>query len=250
MNQQCFQVGEFFLDPANRLLRHGNVSVSLSPKAFDALVYLARNPGRLLTRDELIQALWPDSYVEEGNLSVHIFQVRKALGVAPDGRAYIQTVPKQGYRFNAVVKVIDPAANGLVREASDALQLSDRPVPNPAQADNPVCSNEVAPQISGPTEEAPPRTATLAPGRSERTSARMSPRTWKLLAGGVAGVIAVLVIGIRFIPNRQAMRMPASPMRLTSFSPELSVFGLSYLSGRPDACLRQSSRHLSGRNRN
>ena len=70
MRQQCFQVGEFFLDPANRLLRHGRVPVALSPKAFDALVYLARNSGRLLTRDELIQALWPDSYVEEGNLSV------------------------------------------------------------------------------------------------------------------------------------------------------------------------------------
>ena len=70
MSEQCFQVGEFFLDPANRLLRHRDVSVSLSPKAFDALVYLARNPGRLLTRDELIEALWPDSYVEEGNLSV------------------------------------------------------------------------------------------------------------------------------------------------------------------------------------
>jgi DNA-binding winged helix-turn-helix (wHTH) protein len=56
--------------PRDRLLRHGDVPVALSPKAFDALVYLARNSGRLLTRDELIQALWPDSYVEEGNLSV------------------------------------------------------------------------------------------------------------------------------------------------------------------------------------
>src|SRR5437763_334923 len=107
LKDRCFQVGEFFLDPANRLLRHGDAPVSLSPKAFDALVYLVRNPRRLLTREELIHALWPDSYVEEGNLSVHIFQVRKALGTAADGKAYIQTVPKKGYRFNGEVKVVD-----------------------------------------------------------------------------------------------------------------------------------------------
>ncbi len=109
MSEQRFQIGEFFLDPANRVLRYGEAAVSLSPKAFDALVYLVRNPGRLLTRDELMQALWPDSYVEEGNLSVHIFQVRRALGTAADGRAYIQTVPKKGYRFNGEVKVVDRA---------------------------------------------------------------------------------------------------------------------------------------------
>jgi DNA-binding winged helix-turn-helix (wHTH) protein len=112
LKEQCFQIGEFFLDPANRLLQHGGAAVSLSPKAFDALVYLVQNPGRLLTREELIRALWPDSHVEEGNLSVHIFQVRRALGVAADGRAYIQTVPKKGYRFNAEVKVVDQPANG------------------------------------------------------------------------------------------------------------------------------------------
>src|SRR3569833_1417254 len=117
LKRQCFQIGEFFLDPSNRLLKKGDAPVSLSPKAFDALVYLVRNAGRLLTREELIGSLWTDSYVEEGNLSVHIFQVRRALGAGTDGKAYIQTVPKKGYRFNAEVRVLAqtedaPAASG------------------------------------------------------------------------------------------------------------------------------------------
>ena len=87
-------------------------------------MYLVRNPGRLLTRDELIQALWPDSYVEEGNLSVHIFQVRRALGTAADGQAYIQTVPKKGYRFNAEVQVVDQPFSELGRPAFDSRDMS------------------------------------------------------------------------------------------------------------------------------
>jgi DNA-binding winged helix-turn-helix (wHTH) protein len=86
----------FLLDPTNRLLKVGHVPVSLSPKAFDALVYLARNPGRLLTREELLQALWPNSHVEEGNLSVHIFQIRKALGMAGDGKAFTRPCRRRG----------------------------------------------------------------------------------------------------------------------------------------------------------
>jgi DNA-binding winged helix-turn-helix (wHTH) protein/Tol biopolymer transport system component len=182
LREQCFQVGEFFLDPANRLLRHGESPVSLSPKAFDALVYLVRNPGRLLTRDELIQALWPDSYVEEGNLSVHIFQVRKALGAAADGKAYIQTVPKKGYRFNGEVKVVD--------------QPAYEPAPT---------SDEALP----PTAEDKPR--------------HIRSRSWKLVAGVAACFIALIVIAGRFVPTRHVARKSSSPMRLTSFSPELSV---------------------------
>ena len=182
MREQCFQVGEFFLDPANRLLRHGESPVSLSPKAFDALVYLVRNPGRLLTRDELIQALWPDSYVEEGNLSVHIFQVRKALGAAADGKAYIQTVPKKGYRFNGDVKAVDQPAYELAPAAGEA-----------------------------------------PPPITEDKSAPIRSRTWKLVAGIAACLVALIAIAQRFIPARQEARKSSSPVRLTSFSPEQSV---------------------------
>jgi DNA-binding winged helix-turn-helix (wHTH) protein/WD40 repeat protein len=197
LNEKCFQVGDFFLDPANRLLRHREEPISLSPKAFDALVYLVRNPGRLLTREELMQALWPDSFVEEGNLSVNIFQVRRALGTAPDGKVYIQTVPKKGYRFNAEVKVVDQPAYGGVSAA----------VPTPDQTK------------SAPESPALP----LSPEPAESKPGHIRSRSWKLLAAGAACVIILVVIAARVIPTRQEARRPASPVRLTSFSPELSV---------------------------
>jgi Tol biopolymer transport system component len=137
----------------------------------------------------LVQALWPDSYVEEGNLSVHIFQVRKALGTAADGKAYIQTVPKKGYRFNAEVAVVDQTVYG------------------PAPADLPNGSaSEITPS-SGEADSALPRA--------------ISPRSWKLLAA--AGLVALIVIAAHVIPTRQEARRSSSPVRLTSFSPELYV---------------------------
>jgi DNA-binding winged helix-turn-helix (wHTH) protein len=203
LSEQCFQVGEFFLDPANGLLRCGEASVSLSPKAFDALVYMVRNPGRLLTRDELIQALWPDSYVEEGNLSVHIFQVRKALGAAADGKAYIQTVPKKGYRFNAEVAVVDRPAYGLGRAAFESAPSADLPTD---------LRNGAAPEItptSGEADAALPR--------------HIGSRSWKLLAAAAACLLALIVIAAHVIPTRREARRSSSPVRLTSFSPELYV---------------------------
>jgi DNA-binding winged helix-turn-helix (wHTH) protein len=60
---------------------------------------MAAHPGRLLTKDELIQAVWPDAIVEESNLSYNVFAIRKALGEGEDTEHYVETVPKRGYRF-------------------------------------------------------------------------------------------------------------------------------------------------------
>lgn len=202
-------MGHFFLDPTNRILRHDNVSVALSPKAFDALVYLVRNRGRLLTREELIQALWPDSYVEEGNLSVHIFQVRKALSTAADGQAYIQTVPKKGYRFNAEVKVVDQPLNELVTPASDIRDVASA-----------VSTPE---QTGARTAERPDGDAPEASAGADEVSPWIRSRSWQLLAGGAACLVILIVIAVRLFPGRQEQRRVSSPVRLTSFSPELFV---------------------------
>jgi DNA-binding winged helix-turn-helix (wHTH) protein len=81
--------------------------VELTPKAFDTLLLLVRNSGRLLGKDELISRVWPETFVEEGSLSNNIFVLRKALGENP---AYIETVPRRGYRFVGAVRQLPHAA--------------------------------------------------------------------------------------------------------------------------------------------
>jgi Tol biopolymer transport system component/DNA-binding winged helix-turn-helix (wHTH) protein len=99
--KQCiYEFGPFVLDPAQHLLLRDNKPVALTPKTYDALLVLVKNSGRLLPKAELMQTLWPDSFVEESNLTVQISAVRKVLG---DEQPYIVTVPGRGYRFGVEV---------------------------------------------------------------------------------------------------------------------------------------------------
>jgi len=95
--------GPFRLVPAEHLLLREDSPVPLAPKAYELLVALVRRNGHLASRDELMHEIWPDSFVEEINLTVNISLLRKTLGEQPDGRQYIATVPKRGYRFDAAV---------------------------------------------------------------------------------------------------------------------------------------------------
>jgi DNA-binding winged helix-turn-helix (wHTH) protein/Tfp pilus assembly protein PilF len=103
MDARSYSFGPFRLLPSEHLLLRGDSAIPLAPKSFDLLVVLVSRHGQLLTRDELMQAIWPDSFVEEINLTVNISLLRKALGEQHDGRQYIATVPKRGYRFDACV---------------------------------------------------------------------------------------------------------------------------------------------------
>jgi DNA-binding winged helix-turn-helix (wHTH) protein/TolB-like protein/tetratricopeptide (TPR) repeat protein len=99
-----YEFGPFRLDlQEQRLLSEGK-PVPLTPKSFELLRVLVENPGRLLPKDELLKLVWPDSYVEEGNLSHHVFALRKALGDEKLSAQYIETVPRRGYRFIADVQ--------------------------------------------------------------------------------------------------------------------------------------------------
>jgi DNA-binding winged helix-turn-helix (wHTH) protein/dipeptidyl aminopeptidase/acylaminoacyl peptidase len=94
-----YEFGGFRLDAKNRLLLSGSQPVPLTPKAFDLLLLLVKNSGRMLGKDELMESLWPGPHVAEGALTQNIYTLRKALG--PEGHAgrYIETVPTKGYRF-------------------------------------------------------------------------------------------------------------------------------------------------------
>jgi len=102
-----YQFGQFQLDPAeHRLLREG-VEVPLQLKAFEILCLLVENAGRLIKKEDLLARIWPDAMVEENNLNKNVSLLRKALGESATGQAYIETVPRVGYRFVAAVTGID-----------------------------------------------------------------------------------------------------------------------------------------------
>ena len=100
---------QFLLDPARRTLSRADSPVSLTPKAFDVLLFLAQNPNRLVTKEELLQAVWGDTFVEEGNLTQYISHLRKALGDNSEDTRLIVTIARKGYQFTARVTVADAA---------------------------------------------------------------------------------------------------------------------------------------------
>jgi DNA-binding winged helix-turn-helix (wHTH) protein/TolB-like protein/Tfp pilus assembly protein PilF len=109
--------GDFRLDTNRRRLFHDEETILLSPKALETLIVLVRNAGKVLHRDELMEALWPDAVVEDANLTVAISQLRKALGQQRDPDEFIQTIPRVGYRFVAEVRAIDLTSESEHTEA-------------------------------------------------------------------------------------------------------------------------------------
>jgi DNA-binding winged helix-turn-helix (wHTH) protein len=105
--KHLYGFGPFVLDPSERLLLHGAARMELPPRAFDTLLVLVENSGRLLEKDALMRTVWRDTVVEENNLSQVIYLLRKALRDGEDGSRYIETVPKRGYRFVAGVREIE-----------------------------------------------------------------------------------------------------------------------------------------------
>jgi DNA-binding winged helix-turn-helix (wHTH) protein/Tol biopolymer transport system component len=126
--QRIYMFGPFRLDPREQLLTCDGKAVPLSPKTLDTLLVLVQNAGRLVEKDALLRELWPETFVEEGNLTKHVSILRKVLSEFANNTEYIETVPKRGYRF--VIEVIqaperlpDPATLPLppkVHQASPA----------------------------------------------------------------------------------------------------------------------------------
>jgi DNA-binding winged helix-turn-helix (wHTH) protein/Flp pilus assembly protein TadD len=111
-NGFIYEFGKFVLDPQERILLTEGKPVHLADKVFDTLLCLVENNGRLLTKDEMMAALWEDSFVEEGNLTKNISRLRKILNA--EGVEFIETLPKRGYRFRADIKRINGETNLLV----------------------------------------------------------------------------------------------------------------------------------------
>src|SRR5271169_2458225 len=100
-SKYMYEFGPFSLDSAEQMLLRDGAPLPLTPKAIETLMVLVQNSGHTVDKDELMQSVWPDTIVEENNLTQSVSALRKALG--PE-YPYIETVPRQGYRFVAMVK--------------------------------------------------------------------------------------------------------------------------------------------------
>jgi serine/threonine-protein kinase len=187
---KSYEFGEFRLDAVKRvLLKHDGERIALTPKAFDTLLYFVQNSGRLLDKDELLQAVWADTVVEENNLNQHISTLRRALGEKRDEHRFIVTVPGRGYRFIAEVK------SGVTANEESAAT----PAGNEAQP---------APE----TKVAAPVTAALRADSFKRNTRFR----WVIGLVGV-GLLAGLVVGVFFL--WRAKLPAAAPIRTIAVLP-------------------------------
>jgi DNA-binding winged helix-turn-helix (wHTH) protein/tetratricopeptide (TPR) repeat protein len=161
-----YEFGPFRVDPDRQILLRDDQPVAITPKAFETLLILVRHSREVVSKDELMKAVWPSAFVEESNLSQNIVVLRKALGDTPEDRRYIATLPGRGYRFAADVRTV--VKNG---ENASAKGYSD--------------SQAAAPAASAPAE----RLHDLATSPPRTVSRRF------LLALPIGAALALLVLG-------------------------------------------------------
>ena len=122
---EILQFGEFQIDAGTRTLRREEKIVTLNYRAFDVLLYLAQNPGRALTRDELLKNVWSDTFVDEHSLAQSISVLRRALDEKPGDNSYIVTLPGRGYQFVAPVQIVSRETPAMVTAATGPDQRPD-----------------------------------------------------------------------------------------------------------------------------
>jgi DNA-binding winged helix-turn-helix (wHTH) protein/Tol biopolymer transport system component len=190
-----YEFDDFSLNAARRRLARANEPVPLTPKAFDVLAYLVANPGRVVAKEELLKAIWPDSFVEEGNLAQYVSTLRRALA---DKSSLIVTVPGRGYQFAAQVQVIHHDT-ALTPPGRSVIEVEHLPQAQPGD----VFVQRVRERTSIIYEEAPPaRLAQPAPVLLLAAPAAPRVRVWRWFAAasltGALLALAAIVLAHHF----------------------------------------------------
>jgi TolB-like protein/DNA-binding winged helix-turn-helix (wHTH) protein/Tfp pilus assembly protein PilF len=177
-----YRFDEFEVDPSKRAFLRSGTPVLISPKAFEVLLHLVANPGRVVTKEELLHAVWPDSFVEESNLAQHVSWLRKAL---VDKSNYIVTVPGRGYQFTAQVRTEVPAGGSI------SIISHGSPLP---------VVESVLPANSAPDSDS--TSVREVPSRAASTQlATENHRSWKILTA--VGALGVLIIVVGFFSHKK-----------------------------------------------
>jgi len=210
-----YECGPFRLEPTEQRLTRDGRPVSLTPKTFELLVFLIRNQGRLVTKDEIMEAVWPGSFVEEANLTVSISVLRKALGEKEGDLRYIETVPKKGYRFTASVKEV--GTPGLPTTAQHEPNVSSPPEILPyEQADSPSAVSPSQPSGDRSRQRDGPM-----PVSSETSS---TPRRRRMVAVATLTLVCILIaIGFLAYRKRLSIIHPAPVQRSLAVLPLLNL---------------------------
>jgi DNA-binding winged helix-turn-helix (wHTH) protein/tetratricopeptide (TPR) repeat protein len=214
--EEIFQFGEFEMDTRARTLRRQRAIVALNFRAFDVLLYFVQNPGKVLTRDELLKNAWPDAVVEENSLAQSISVLRRALDEKPGDNSYIVTLPGRGYQFVARVQVVAQQNLSIIPDAATAAGENPRG----------LLFQERTIQTSVVTEE----------NRQLR-----SPSSRNRAVVGLFGVLAVAAIFAasvyawkQFHRARATMDSPVLVTPVTPTRRSIAVLGFRNLSGRPE----------------
>ena len=123
--KELYEFGPFRVDPEKQALLRGGELIALNPKTLQVLLVLVRHGNQIVTKDELMKSVWPDTFVEETNLTRNIFALRKALGDNEQNR-YIITVPGQGYRLAEGVRLVSEADLRIVAASHSKVQIQVR----------------------------------------------------------------------------------------------------------------------------
>ena len=210
------QFGPFLIDIGERVLRRDGQPVPLTPKAFDLLAAMVERPGQLISKEELLQKVWPDTFVEESNLAYNVFALRKALGDTAENSSYIETVPKKGYRFAAIARPVVTAVRASASPDAENTVLLFHKAPVRSQA-----AVGLKPELAELPAETSPAPSKVLPPR------RFSLRRWAWIAA-----VLVLAVAVFFAARarRESAAEPLHAVPLTSLpgvvrSPSLSPDG-------------------------
>jgi Tol biopolymer transport system component/DNA-binding winged helix-turn-helix (wHTH) protein len=119
-DKHLYEFDRFTLDASERVLLRGGKPVRLTPKEFETLLALVRGAGRVIPKEELLKEIWPDTFVGEATLAQNVFTLRKALGEPSGGGAFVETVPRRGYRFAVEVRERREGAGGVIKGQGEA----------------------------------------------------------------------------------------------------------------------------------
>jgi len=228
-----YEFGRFQVDLANRLLLREGVPVPLAPKVMDALFVLVENPGRILEKEEMMNQLWPDCFVEEGNLTQIIFQLRKALGESAAKQQYIETIPKRGYRFIANIRTVNGAfeprltqriGNGLIVDEKDA--IGEIAVGNGVNGKNEVVA--AMPDSAIPTAHAQ-YPAEITPAQPIQPEVRRQKKRAPIAAVSLLTVVAITFSLAYFLRWNPLMGGSGAPFKKVPQIRELTSSGRAQL---------------------